>query len=229
MGGLRALIFDLDDTLYPERAYVISGFQAVAAWVEEYIGIPRKQAFDELCQLFESGVRGNTFNCWLEKHGFDPDSWVPQMVQVYRTHFPSIAPYPEVPPLLQRLRSRYRLGLVSDGYLEVQRKKLSALGLAPYFDAVVFSDELGREAWKPSLRPFEICLKKLGVAGDEAVYIADNPLKDFIGARQMGVRTVRVRRPDGLYSHIDPPLAEYAPDFTIEDLTLLEEVLCELG
>ena len=82
VGELRALIFDLDDTLYPERTYVISGFRAVAAWAEEHIGIPQKQAFDELCQLFESGIRGNTFNYWLEKHGFNPDRWVSQMVQV---------------------------------------------------------------------------------------------------------------------------------------------------
>jgi len=226
---LRALIFDLDDTLYPERAYVMSGFQAVSAWAEEHLGVPKDQGFDELCRLFESGVRGNIFDCWLEKHGFDPNTWVPKMVQVYRAHNPSIAPYPEVPALLQRLRLRYRIGLVTDGYLEVQQRKLAVLGLGLYFDAVVFSDEFGREAWKPSTRPFEIVLKKLGVTGPESVYIADNPQKDFIGARQTGMWTVRVRRPDGLYSHIDPPVPDYAPDYSIRDLTVLDQVLCTIG
>jgi putative hydrolase of the HAD superfamily len=60
MPALRAVIFDLDDILYPERAYVLSGFHAVAAWAEEQLKIPRRLGFAELRQLFEDGVRGNT-------------------------------------------------------------------------------------------------------------------------------------------------------------------------
>ena len=148
----RAIVFDLDDTLYPERAYVLSGFRAVAAWAEEeeHVGIPQHQSFDELRRLFDEGIRGDTFNRWLESHGLKPDDWVPQMVRVYRKHNPHIAPYPEVPGLLQRLRQCYRLGLVSDGYAEVQKRKLGALGLTSCFDVLVFSDEWGREAWKPN-------------------------------------------------------------------------------
>ena len=222
---LQAIVFDLDDTLYPERAYVLSGFQAVAAWAEECLGIPVAQGFAELRRLFDDGVRGDTFNRWLESHGFQPDSWVPQMVQIYREHNPHIEPYPEVPELLQRLRPRYRLGLVTDGYAEVQKRKLAALGLTSCFDVLVFSDEWGREAWKPNSRPFEIALQRLGVTGPEAVYVADNPTKDFLGARQAGMWTVRVRRPDGLYSHLEPPSPEHAPDVEIETLSDLETSL----
>ena len=222
MPALRAIVFDLDDTLYPERAYVLSGFRAVAVWAEERVGIPADQGFAEFCRLFEEGVRGDTFNRWLENHESNPDDWVPQMVQVYREHDPRITSYPEVPILLQRLRPRYRLGLVSDGYAEVQKRKLAALGLTSYFDVLVLSDEWGREAWKPNARPFEIVLQKLGVTGPEAVYVADNPNKDFLGARQVGMWTVRVRRPEGLYSHLEPPSPEHAPNVEIGTLSDLE-------
>lgn len=225
MPAWRAIVFDLDDTLYPERTYVLSGFRAVAAWAEEHLGIPQHHSFDELCRLFEDGVRGDTFNHWLESHSIKLDDWVTQMVQVYRQHNPQITPYPEVPELLQRLRPRYRLGLVSDGYAEVQRRKLAALGLTSCFDVLVFSDEWGREAWKPNSQPFEIVLEKLGVTGSEAVYVADNPTKDFLGARQVGMWTVRVRRPDGLYKHLEPPSPEYAPNVEIETLNDLETSL----
>ncbi|MBM4429703.1 MAG: HAD family hydrolase [Chloroflexi bacterium] len=225
MTALPAVVFDLDDTLYPERAYVLSGFRAVAAWVEKHLGIPANQGFAELCQLFNDGVRGNTFNCWLENHGLSSDSWVPQMVRIYQEHNPHITPYPEVPDLLQRLRSRYRLGLVSDGYAQVQKRKLAALGLTDYFNVLVFSDEWGREAWKPNPRPFEVVLEELGVTGSEAVYVADNPTKDFLGARQVGMWTVRIRYPEGLYSHLEPPSAEHAPNAEIETLSGLETAL----
>ena len=222
MPALRAIVFDLDDTLYPERAYVLSGFRAVATWAEEHLGILQHQGFAELRRLFEDGVRGNTFNHWLESHRLKPDDWIPQMVRVYREHDPCIAPYAEVPDLLQRLRPRYRLGLVSDGYVEVQKRKLAALGLTSCFDVLVFSDEWGREVWKPNSRSFEIVLERLGVTESEAVYVGDNPNKDFLGARQAGMWTVWVRRSDGLYSHLEPPSAEYAPDAEIGTLSDLE-------
>jgi len=225
MPAWRAIVFDLDDTLYPERTYVLSGFCAVSTWAEEHLGIPANQGFTELHRLFDEGIRGNTFNRWLESHGLKPDRWVPQMVQVYRKHNPQIAPYPEVPELLQRLSPRYRLGLVSDGYVKVQKRKLAALNLTSCFDVLVFSDEWGREAWKPSSRPFEIVLERLGVTGSEAVYVADNPHKDFLGARQVGMWAVRVRRPDGLYSHLEPPSPEHAPHVEIETLSDLETSL----
>ena len=225
MPALRAVVFDLDDTLYPERSFVLSGFRAVAMWAEEHLGISADQALTELYQLFEGGIRGNTFNRWLESHGLKNEDWVPQMVQVYREHEPHIEPYPEVPVLLRRLRLHYRLGLVSDGYAKVQRRKLTALGLASCFDVLIFSDEWGREAWKPNSKPFEIALERLKVTGSEAIYVADNPTKDFLGARQVGMWTVRVRRPDGLYSHLEPPSSEHAPDIEIETLDRLEVVL----
>ena len=225
MPAWRAIVFDLDDTLYPERTYVLSGFRAVAAWAEEHLSIPQHHSFDELRRLFDEGVRGDTFNRWLENHEINPEGWVPQMVQVYREHNPHIAPYPEVPDLLQRLRPRYRLGLVSDGYTEVQRRKLGALGLTPSFDVLVFSDEWGREAWKPNSWPFEIVLERLGVTGSEAVYVADNPSKDFLGAREVGMWTVRIRHQDGLYNHLEPPSPEHAPNVEIETLNDLETSL----
>jgi len=228
MPALRAVIFDLDDTLYPERSFVLSGFRAVAMWAKEHLGVSADQTFTELYQLFEGGIRGNTFNRWLEIHGLKAEDWVPQMVKVYREHHPHIKPYPEVPGLLQRLLSRYCLGLVSDGYAEVQKRKLAALGLASFFYVIVFSDEWGREAWKPNSKSFEIALERVKVTGSEVVYVADNPTKDFFGARQVGMWTVRVRRPDGLYSHLEPPSSKHAPDVEIETLDRLEIVLQRL-
>lgn len=225
---MQAVVFDLDDTLYPERAFVFSGFRAVAAWADQYLGIPMDEGFVELCKLFDQGIRGDIFNRWLKRHGLEPDAWVSRMVQIYRRHNPNIMPYPQVPELLQRLRRRYRLGLVSDGYLEVQRNKLASLKLTSYFDAVVFSDERGPEVWKPSVWPFKTILAKLGVTGSEAVYVADNPVKDFLGARQAGMWTTRVRWPDGLYRHLEPLSAEGAPDFEIETLSVLEPILAQI-
>lgn len=225
MSKWQAIVFDLDDTLYPERDYVLSGFRAVAMWAETHLDIPAEQGSTELQQLFAQGVRGDTFNRWLLSHGIDGADLTPQLVQVYREHTPTLTPFPGMPQLLDRLRDRYRLGIVSDGYLAVQQRKLAALGLADYFDVVVFSDQLGREAWKPSTRPFETVLERIGVASEASVYVADNPKKDFLGARRAGMATIWLRQPDGEYTHLEPPTSQHAPDLLVTTLALLEHAV----
>lgn len=223
----QAIIFDLDDTLYPEESYVRSGFLAVATWVEQYIGLPMQQSVDELGELFARGVKRNTFNLWLSTHSL-PEEYVPQLVHVYREHTPNIAVFPEVPHLLHNLRQSYILGLLTDGYLQSQRLKVASLGITPFFDAIVFSDELGTNAWKPSTIPFQVALSRLGdIPPSRAVYVGDNPLKDFLGARQLGLTTVRVRREDGVYYSTESPSLEYAPHVTISNLTELESILAQ--
>ncbi len=224
----RALVFDLDDTLYPERSYVMSGFSAVGAWVEKRLGVPAGQVASELRGLHEAGVRGDTFDRWLEDRCLNGPGLLSQMIEAYRTHRPSIRPFAAVPGLLSRLSGSFRLGLVTDGFRDVQRLKLEALGLERYFEAVVFSDDLGREAWKPSPKPFEAVLAALGVPAPDAAYIADNPLKDFPGPRSLGMKAVRVRFDDGYHAGDRPPSPEYAPDATLGSLTELESFLSEL-
>lgn len=228
MRRLQAVVFDLDDTLYPERQYVYSGFRAVAIWAEAHLGVSQDVALKALWQLFCEGTRGNTFDQWLSSLGVAPQVWVPHMVKVYREHQPRIEPFQDTLDLLPRLRQLYRLGLVTDGRVHVQQGKLEALRLVSYFDVIVFSDALGEEARKPSTRPFEAVLERLGLTGPEAVYVGDNPLKDFFGARAVGMWTVRVRRPDGLYSKASPPSADHAPHTEVTSLRDLEKALAQV-
>jgi putative hydrolase of the HAD superfamily len=221
----QAIIFDLDDTLYPERDYVLSGFRAVAAWAAVHLGIPHTHGYAELRNLFEQGVRGDTFDRWLTAHDRHAPALTARLVQVYRDHEPELVPFTGVPELLGTLGQRCRLGLLSDGYLGVQQAKLRSLGLAAAFDAVVFSDTWGRTAWKPSPIPFTAILEKLETEATRAVYVGDNPAKDFLGARRSGLSAIWLRQAGGEYAHQEPPTAEHAPDFTIPSLAALERLL----
>lgn len=221
---LRAVIFDLDDTLYPEHTYVRSGFRAVAAWCETTLGLPADQAYRVLDDSFRRGVRGNAFDLLLE-HFAQPPRHVAEMVRVYREHRPTIEPFPGVRVALAGVRDRYPAGLVTDGYSQVQRRKLEALGLAPLLDAVVFSDDLGRAYWKPAPEPFLQVLAMLDVDPAGAVYVGDNPTKDFLGARRAGLASIRVRWPEGEYAALPPPTPEHAADHTVDGLEALVRIL----
>ena len=225
---LQAIVFDMDDTLYPEREYVLSGFRVVAGHVALHYGLDAETLFVDLKRLFDEGVRGDTFNRWLALHDLS-NSIVPALVRLYREHQPSLKLEAGVAALLTELRAQCRLALLSDGYESVQRNKFAALGLQAYFDVVLFTDALGRDNWKPSLVPFRWMEEQLGLSGSALVYVADNPTKDFIAPRQLGWRTVRLRRPDGVYDHIEPQTADQQAEHDIQHLDALRGWLTQLA
>ena len=225
MSDIQAVLLDMDDTLYPEHEYVRSGFHAVARWLESQLGLPADRTWSELCELFDEGVQKGTFNVWLERRQMESNRWIGDILQQYREHMPEIVLQPEVTEVLDRLCERWPLGLVADGRWQSQQKKITALELSNWFDAIVLSDQLGAEHWKPSTKPFETVLSQLQVPPAHAVYVGDNPVKDFLGARSLGLKTIRLRRDDGLYSREEPPSPDHAPDGEIECLSELPDYL----
>ena len=220
---IRALVFDLDDTLFPEREFVQSGFKAVDEWLRTTRSIRGFQ--EKAAAAYDAGVRGHIFNLALRRLGM-LDDWelVRQMVDVYRSHKPMIRLFADAAWALHRFGGEKQLGLLTDGYLEVQRRKVSALGIAHRFAAMVFSDEGGREAWKPSATPFEKVMTELQRRGKECIYVGDNPAKDFMAPKTLGWRTVQVRRAGGEYAAVEAPLA-YQADAIIHSLDELEGLI----
>ena len=221
MNPAAALVFDLDDTLYPEKDFVRSGFHAVDDWLHSRNVC--EGFFQVAWRIFEAGTREDVFNLTLRRLAVEASDLIPLMVAAYRAHEPNIQVFADVDSALSRLRSEYRLGILTDGHLETQRNKIRALGLTERVEAILYSDELGRDCWKPSPAPFSAIMKRLDVRGDQCVYIADNPSKDFSGARQLGWQTVHIRRPDGMYA--DLPADADSSIATIGDLEDLERLL----
>lgn len=222
--NVEALIFDLDDTLYPERDFVFSGYRAVAERVMADHGIDIEGA---LRARFNAGERGDLFTTVMLDLGLPvSESYVRGLVRVYRGHRPSLRPCLDTRVLGDLRRAGFRLGLLSDGHGGVQRRKLGALGLAPLFDSVVFSDDLGgRETWKPSPLPYRACLAELDTAPAHAVYVGDNPAKDFLGARAAGMRSIRLRRPDTEHAAAEPLDAKHAATTEVTSLMALRDLV----
>lgn len=222
MTAWRAVGFDLDDTLYPERSYVLSGFEAVARWVQAELGMPADGTAEELTALFESGARRDTFDRWLSAHGVPVEPIRARMVEVYRGHRPRLSPYADVPAALDRLAGSFALGLATEGTRPVQQAKLEALGLNGRFSAIVLLGDEDRPRWKPDPWPLKHLAEGLGVSPREMVYVGDNPKKDFEAARRAGMAGVRMRRPDGLHAQEEPLSPDAGPDAEVHDLPGLE-------
>jgi putative hydrolase of the HAD superfamily len=205
-----AVVFDLDDTLYAERDYIRSGYEAVARRLDDKLGracvspqgVP---AGRWLWERFLAGRSDNAFNALGEHFGLELSGEdISALVEAYRTHRPQIRPYQGAEALLRGL-TRPRLGLLSDGFLPAQQLKLDALGLGPLLDAIVFTEALGRECWKPSPAGFEAIGEQLGVEGDACAYVGDNRAKDFVAPNALGWRTIHLLMPDQVHAHQSAP------------------------
>ena len=220
---IRAVLFDLDDTLYPEEAFYRGGFAVVAAELERRGIGPADEIGQHMLRLHLGGSRPRVFDLAAERFGFSP-SWVSELVSLFHGHEPRLSLYSDVRGVLERLGSRYHLGVVTDGHGGVQRRKIAALGVEPLVDAVVVADDFGRPYWKPHPRPFLACCQAIGVLPDEAVYVGDNPERDVAGARSAGLLSIRMRRPDGFFRNAEEGSSGSAAH-EVESLRELEEWL----
>ena len=223
----HCLVFDLDDTLYLERDYVLSGFHAVDSHLVEKWSAPGFYMRAE--QLFLDGARGNIFDLVLADLGLECNAGtIDELVAIYRGHAPSITLLDDARWALDKYAKTLPLALITDGYAITQKQKLAALDIANYFQKVIVTDELGREFWKPSNEPYRIVEDFFDSPGESCTYVADNPSKDFITANERGWNTVRVIREQGEYQAVDESRVEYQAKCTVQSLYELPQVLKEI-
>lgn len=195
-GQIKGVIFDLDDTLYSEKEYVRSGYKAVA----EYLG--ESSYADRLWKFFESGKPA--IDELLRELGRKSEK--NEVLNIYRSHKPSIHLYDGVKELIGDLKKRgIKIGIITDGRSEGQRNKIEALDLDEIIDSenIIITDEIGGIQFrKPCDIAFRILMTCWRLNPADVVYVGDNAEKDFQAPHQLGMRSVWFRNEDGLYSNI---------------------------
>lgn len=199
----RAVVFDLDDTLYAERRFALSGYAAVAARVASTTGIPAAVLFRFMARRFRSHGRDGLLQALCAAYALPIDE-VPDLVAVIRTHRPRLRLPGPARDVLVRLRaSGHRLGVLTNGLPGTQRAKVEALGLASLVDEIVYAHDVA-PAGKPARVCFVAVLARLGVESGAAVFVGDHPANDVAGAAAAGLRTIWLR---GRRSEPAPPNA----------------------
>ena len=146
------------------------------------------------------------------------------MIECYHTHTPRIALFDDADRALNRWSGVFRMGLISDGPLAVQQRKVDALGLGRRLGRIVLTDQWGRAFWKPHERAYLEIETTWGSGRSACLYIADNAGKDFVVPRQRGWQTIQVRRPDGVFRDRVPP-AGGEPQWQVDPLSMLFPIL----
>jgi putative hydrolase of the HAD superfamily len=190
----RAILFDLDDTLYPYKQFIFGGFWNAARYAAEHLGVEEKTFFCACRREWQlQGNSGRIFDSVLAFFGL-PLTAVPSLVEAFRNQ-DKLRLYPDAEEFLDAMRGKAALGVITDGLAWVQKRKIEALGASRYFDTIVYADEYGRHNWKPSIIPYLMAWERLGFPTPKSVvYIGDNPYRDFAGAKKLGFYTLRLVR-----------------------------------
>jgi len=190
---IAAVLFDLDDTLYPQASWLHGAWEAVADAAPDTVD---RAAFLAALYLIagQGSDQGRIIDRALARIDACGTETAP-LISAFRHHAPArLEPYPEAVDVVAAVRERVPVGLVSDGDVDVQAAKVRALGFEQAFDVVVLSDAMGREHRKPDSGPFLAAAERLGVVAQSCVMVGDRPDKDVRGARQAGLLgAVRVR------------------------------------
>jgi putative hydrolase of the HAD superfamily len=126
--------------------------------------------------------------------------------------------YPYVREVLDVLRERYPLAVVTDAQSAYARSELHKVGLLGYFDPIVVSGDHGYR--KPDPRLFQLALDGMAVAAENTLYVGNDMYRDIYGAREAGLTTVMFDSDQGEKTYRD-----CAPEYTITDFRDLPNIL----
>ncbi len=212
--GIKAVTFDLDDTL----AFLRRDRSTILEEAAVSVGAPslsRSAYLKAHRQHHDHETREAAFAEMLDatdREDIDPL----HLARAYREGIgDSLEPLTGADRLLDRLSEHCLVGLVTNGPVIAQRDKLERLDWIDRFDTVVISGQVG--VAKPDSRPFEVACDNLGVTADEVVHVGDHPVEDIRGALDAGMRAIHVGDdpeaiPDGVI-HIHPDeLVSTLPD-----------------
>lgn len=197
---IKAVIFDIDNTLYSYDETHPKAMAAVLEYGRTQLGIPdaqmepllkqyQKQLNTELCGQAAMHNRAFRFLRLLEQKKL-PLCHADRLNRLYwDTLIAASVPSPGAVECIRSLHdSGYILGIGTDMTLDFQLQKLEHLGILPYLDFIVSSEEAGCE--KPDPRLFALCVRKAGVRPEECVFIGDSLKKDILGSEGCGMKAL---------------------------------------
>ena len=228
-----AVLFDTDNTLYEYYPAKVAAEEAVCKKAKNLMGINRntflsyyEKARKEIKRNLDGTASGHSrllyFQRMIELLGFKAQLLLAlDLEQTFWRTFLANAPlFPDVRETLYLLKNKnIPIGVVTDLTSHIQLRKLTYFGLEDTFDAVVTSEEIGKD--KPDKRNFLLLLKKLKIKNDNPFWmIGDDSKSDIFGAKQLGAITFQK-----IHSKVKVGTGENTPNFSFRSYSDLIDII----
>ena len=230
------MLFDVDDTLYDRASAQEQLLSAIRGGLPSlFNGVAwdtADAAFQESDRLVSARLdrrepidepRLERWKVFLGLLGVEQSN-AASVNEIYMGSYKRVCPaVPHAVACLTELAGRVPLGVVSNGFLDIQYRKLEGLGVRHLFSCIVLSDELGIR--KPDVRIFQEALRLMGLPARECMYVGDSYAYDIAGAAAAGMRTCWFRRGEGPAPGEAPVPEGPFPDLIIRSLDQLAGAL----
>ena len=224
--NVRAVAFDLDNTLWDIAPVIERAEARLHAWLHEHCPrIPERVSLADMRAAREALAREEPHNAHdftylrvtaLARHarecGYEEEV-AHRAFDVFFAARNELDLFADVRPALERLRTRYQLATFSNGNADLAR-----VGLAEFFAVSLNARQVG--VGKPHPRCFERIAEELRVAPGEIVYVGDDPVLDVEASRAAGLRSAWVNRFDQQWPDTLAPA-----DYVVTNCTQLAELL----
>lgn len=192
---LKAIGFDLDNTLYDQKQFEYFAFWSTAEEVSKYYCVNKDRYFLLLKRLFNENIHEYAFDKAIQLYiGKIPKDWESfvkkRLLPVYRSAKPKLKLFYWVEKFLKEAKKReIKLAVITNGNAEIQKYKINALGLKKYCDKIYISDEFIPQARKPDITLFKYFLKDFNLKGKDVVYIGDD-IKTDSSCQKLGIKFI---------------------------------------
>ena len=197
---IKAVLFDLDDTLWPLLPTLVKAEAVLYEWLTLHIpGVVHHFSNEELRELRMALLPTKPeyqFNVWALRHAAlthachvtsENPELVDQAMAVFSDARNKVVLFDDVIPGLASLSERYVIGSISNGFAD-----LEAIGIAAHFKTSIAAHQFGSA--KPNPEIFLAACDALAIAPQEAVYVGDDPLLDILGAQNAGLQAIWMNR-----------------------------------
>jgi putative hydrolase of the HAD superfamily len=192
---LKAIGFDLDNTLYDQKQFEYFAFWIIAEEVSKYYCVNKNNYFLLLKQLFNKNVHEYTFDKAIQLCiGKIPKDWESfakkRLLSLYRSAKQKLKLFYWVEKFIKEAKKRgIKIVVITNGNAKIQKYKIDALGLRIFCDKIYISDELTPQTRKPDTTLFKYFLEDFNLKGKDLVYIGDNTKTDS-SCQKLGIKFV---------------------------------------
>lgn len=231
MQRYKNLFIDLDDTVYDFSAaseesfcetYELLQYGRFFDSFEHYLSIYKPYNL-ELWRIYGEGkitkeeLNKRRYSYPLECVGIHDQELADTFCKEALSRIPTKGPLmPGAIELLEHLRPKYRMFILSNGFKELQSRKMHAAGIDKYFDELILSEDIGVN--KPNRELYDYALQKTGSTLEESLMIGDMFETDIAGAANIGMEQIYYN-PKGKQGH------PFVPTYEVRHLLEIKEIL----
>ena len=225
MREIRAITFDLDDTLWEIAPVIARAERKVYEEIQNrFPHVSQRYALEDIQTVREeilemnpdvahnlTEIRRRTFRKMLVQCGYEPNE-SSVLLEQYLNLRHDVEFFLDVIPTLKSLSRRYKLMTITNGNADIER-----LGISHFFQGHISAGTFG--ILKPDPRIFQHACELLQEDPSTILHVGDHPIDDVLGALSAGFRAVWINRSDGVWGQ------SRSPDAEIKNLTELDAML----